>query len=147
MECDKCGNILTFNVVVIFQKVFRKTYDEDGDLVESILNKSSAKKLETIICAECGHLLSSDDSTSDITLEDTNTLAKTKKKKAKPKKKPHKPDGDGKPTEKQLKYLFDLADILEIPDEEREGFKKLSKKEISAKLTEYYKECKKRGIE
>jgi hypothetical protein len=130
------------------QKVYSRTYDEDGDLVEDKPLKAGMSRIETWLCAECGSLIPKDEGKEEE--ESAPRPVKKKEEKSRPesngkqarthKKAGNKDRAGDRPTEKQLKYLGDLADLLKVPEEEREGFNKLSKKDVSEKLTEYYKE-------
>jgi len=151
MECPNCGNLSKFKVFVVSQKVYKRVLDDEGDIIKNDLDKSSVGRFETWICSECGSMVfitssggneESPDGVKPVVAGTKRKSPKTNKvKRSKTSKKIE------KPTKKQLKYLNDLADKLGLPEEEREGFEELSKKEISDKLTELYKECKRRGIE
>jgi hypothetical protein len=146
-ECPNCGNIAKFTVAVTTHRVYIKTFDEEGELTSSELDKSSEAKLETWICGECGNLITQNEGRGEEPPKDKTVYNKQKKHKKSNNNKQKKPATDEKPTEKQLKYLNDLADLLEIPEEDRQGFEDMTKKQVSDKLTEYYKQCKRKGIE
>lgn len=158
-ECSDCGNDSKFTVIITIQKIYLRTYDDDGDLIEDKPIKAGMSRIETHICAECGSLIPKGEENEDKNNEPAQKPKQTKKKddksrsennikQAKSNKKAGNKDRAGeRPTEKQLKYLNDLAELLEIPEEEMEDFNKLSKKEVSEKLTALYKECKRKGID
>jgi flagellar motility protein MotE (MotC chaperone) len=153
-ECSGCGNDLKFTVIITIQKVYSRTYDEDGDLVEDKPLKAGMSRIETWLCAECGCLIPKDEENEEE--ESTPRPVKKRDEKSKPesngkqtrahKKAGNKDRAGERPTEKQLKYLGDLADLLEVPEKERESFRDLSKDEISDKLTDYYKKAKAKGL-
>lgn len=153
VECPNCGNVAQFTVIVTIHKVFTRKYDEDGDLAEEIPEKEGLSRLETWICSACGGLIPVKTSESvnnnpEAPRPVNNRRNQPLKDKKKTSNKERKHDRVGeRPSEKQIKYLNDLAERLEISAKEREGFQGLSKKEVSDKLTAMYKECKRKGVE
>jgi len=154
IKCPQCKNTSEFQVVTTSLKISKKTYDKDGDLVHNEQIKSSF--IDAWFCVECGALINDfEDDNKPKSVVENNAKSekrriprKRKKKGAREneeslsKTKQH--DRSVKPSEKQLKYLNDLASKLGFSNEEMEGFKELSKKEVSEKLTELYKECKRK---